>query len=179
MPIFNNSNLRNGVMMKRMQEPQKMEGNRQQTQNLRAPASPLSNAEQTALTNGLTGGGNKKNHNSLDPVVDRFKQLDRDGDLKVSADEYIKDFIEDCLKNGYGAIPGQNFADIINEKYAEFKKYAGDDVSMNIDEFRAMVEARMNEVKNSETQKKPDSKDEQGTTLSGTVTSEIAGETEN
>ncbi len=81
-----------------------------------------------------------------DPVVKNFKSLDKDGDLKVSADEYIKAFVKDCLENGYGTNIGQNFADLIAEKYADFKKYAGDDVSMNIDEFRSMVEAPLSIV---------------------------------
>lgn len=90
-----------------------------------------------------------------DNIVDRFKQLDKDGDLKVSADEYIKDFIQDCWENGYGANPGQNFADIIAEKYAEFKRFAGEDVSMNIDEFREMVLAQMPGVVTGHTQQMP------------------------
>lgn len=93
--------------------------------------------------------------NTSDNIVDRFKQLDKDGDLKVSADEYIKDFIQDCLENGYGANPGQNFADIIAEKYAEFKRFAGEDVSMNIDEFREMVLAQMPGVVTGQTQPMP------------------------
>lgn len=95
-------------------------------------------------------GKNPEKHDygvqTKDDVVERFKQLDKDGDLKVSADEYINDFIDDCRSNGYGAKPGQNFADIIAEKYEEFKKFAGEDVSMNIDEFRNMVEERLNQT---------------------------------
>lgn len=93
--------------------------------------------------------------NTSDNIVDRFKQLDKDGDLKVSADEFIKDFIQDCLENGYGANPGQNFADIIAGKYAEFKRFAGEDVSMNIDEFREMVLAQMPGVETGHTQQMP------------------------
>lgn len=97
----------------------------------------------TVYGNDITVG---KNGMPKDDVVERFKLLDKDGDLRVSADEYINDFIDDCRSNGYGAKPGQNFANIIAEKYEEFKKFASEDVSMNIDEFRDMVKQRLNSI---------------------------------
>lgn len=84
--------------------------------------------------------------NPDDPVT-QFKKLDKDGDLKVSAQEYTDSIVEDYVSNGH-ALPSQydNIADFINDKFEEFKKFAGEDVSMNIDEFRAMLEGRLSEA---------------------------------
>ena len=100
--------------------------------------------ESTGSSNASQQGAAVENSN--DPVT-RFKQLDKDGDLKVSAQEYTDSIVEDYVSNGH-ALPSQydNIADFINDKFKEFKKFAGKDVSMNIDEFRAMVEARLSEA---------------------------------
>lgn len=81
-----------------------------------------------------------------DPVT-QFKKLDRDGDLKVSAQEYTDNIVEDYVSNGH-QLPSEynNIAEFIDAKYAEFKKFAGKDVSMNIDEFRSMLEARLSTI---------------------------------
>ena len=80
-----------------------------------------------------------------DTTVERFKALDKDGDLKVSAQEYTDDIVAEYMENG-GKLPNgySNIADYINDKFEEFKQFAGDDISMNIDEFRNMVEDRLN-----------------------------------
>ena len=84
--------------------------------------------------------------NPDDPVT-QFKKLDKDGDLKVSAQEYTDSIVEEYVSNGHQLPSGyDNIAEFINAKYEEFKKFAGKDVSMNIDEFRAMVEARLSEA---------------------------------
>lgn len=83
--------------------------------------------------------------NPDDPVT-QFKKLDKDGDLKVSAQEYTDSIVEEYVSNGHQLPSGyDNIAEFINAKYEEFKKFAGKDVSMNIDEFRAMLEARLSE----------------------------------
>lgn len=100
--------------------------------------------ESTGSSNASQQGAAVENSN--DPVT-RFKQLDKDGDLKVSAQEYTDSIVEEYVNNGH-ALPSQydNIADFINDKFKEFKKFAGKDVSMNIDEFRAMLEARLSEA---------------------------------
>lgn len=78
-------------------------------------------------------------------IVGKFKQLDKDGDLKVSAQEYTDNIVEEYVRNGH-QLPTEygNIAEFIEAKYAEFKNFAGGDVSMNIDEFRNMIEVRLN-----------------------------------
>ena len=77
-------------------------------------------------------------------AVEQFKKMDTDGDLKVSAQEYTDNIVNDYVKNG-NQLPTKysNVAEFINDKYKEFKQYAGADVSMNIDEFRNMIIGRL------------------------------------
>ena len=79
-----------------------------------------------------------------DDPVSQFKKLDRDGDLKVSAQEYTDNIVEEYVKNGHQLPSGyDNIAEFINAKYAEFLQYAGEDASMNIDEFQNMLIGRL------------------------------------
>ena len=102
----------------------------------------------TAYENGVASGtttyqyGEQKT-NEEDPVS-QFKKLDKDGDLKVSAQEYTDNIVEEYVKNGH-QLPSQydNIAEFINDKYQEFLQYAGEDASMNIDEFRNMLIGRL------------------------------------
>lgn len=86
--------------------------------------------------------------NEEDPVS-QFKKLDKDEDLKVSAQEYTDNIVEEYVKNGH-QLPSQydNIAEFINDKYQEFLNYAGEDASMNIDEFRNMLIGRLTSINN-------------------------------
>ena len=107
--------------------------------------------------NNLAQADGKK---QTDETVDVFKKLDKDGDLKVSAQEYTDNIVAEYMNNG-GELPlgYNNIADFIADKFAEFKQFAGDDNSMNIDEFRSMVEARLtgSEASKPESSLKPES----------------------
>ena len=84
--------------------------------------------------------------NEEDPVS-QFKKLDKDEDLKVSAQEYTDNIVEEYVKNNH-QLPSQydNIAEFINDKYQEFLQYAGEDASMNIDEFRNMLIGRLTNI---------------------------------
>ena len=84
-----------------------------------------------------------------DDPVSQFKKLDKDGDLKVSAQEYTDNIVEEYVKNGHQLPSGyDNIAEFINAKYTEFLQYAGEDASMNIDEFRNMLIGRLTSINN-------------------------------
>lgn len=75
-------------------------------------------------------------------VLREFKRLDLDGDLKVSKQEFIDDVINDYVKvrDKYGIIPS-NIEDYIKDKAEQFRKHAGDDEPMNIDEYNIFKQA--------------------------------------
>ncbi len=98
--------------------------------------------ERSASTGEAHGADSKK-----DQTVEDFKRYDRDGDLKVSVQEFMDGLIDEYVKNGK-QIPGE-YSDVgkyLTNKYEQFLKNAGLDEAMNIDEFRAMVESRLNEI---------------------------------
>ena len=107
----------------------------------------------TNYENGVASGtttyqyGEQKT-NEEDPVS-QFKKLDKDEDLKVSAQEYTDNIVEEYVKNNH-QLPSQydNIAEFINDKYQEFLQYAGEDASMNIDEFRNMLIGRLTNINN-------------------------------
>ena len=90
-----------------------------------------------------------------DAIVENFKALDKDGDLKVSAKEYTDSIVAEYMNSGELPAGYDNIADYLNAKFEEFKRFAGDDVSMNIDEFRSMFEARLNAAKEAKEMQKP------------------------
>ena len=111
--------------------------------------SPQPKSDTGSIFSDAKNAGYKPDNSSTGPIgsgdnpVSQFIELDKNCDLKVSANEYIENIMTDYLNNG-GQLPGE-YADVgefINAKYAEFKKFAGDDVSMNIDEFKYMLFAR-------------------------------------
>lgn len=114
--------------------------------------SDYSNIANAAIEGGANGAINDisskseetKGIDSDKDAVEQFKKMDTDGDLKVSAQEYTDNIVNDYVKNGH-QLPTKysNVAEFINDKYKEFKQYAGEDVSMNIDEFRNMIIGRL------------------------------------
>ena len=105
----------------------------------------------TNYENGVASGTTTYQHgeqktNEEDPVS-QFKKLDKDEDLKVSAQEYTDNIVEEYVKNNH-QLPSQydNIAEFINDKYQEFLQYAGEDASMNIDEFRNMLIGRLTNI---------------------------------
>ncbi len=91
--------------------------------------------------------GQVSENSQKDAIVENFKALDKDGDLKVSAKEYTDSIVAEYMNSGELPAGYDNIADYLDAKFEEFKRFAGDDVSMNIDEFRSMFEARLNAAK--------------------------------
>ena len=113
----------------------------------------------TNYENGVASGTTTYQHgeqktNEEDPVS-QFKKLDKDEDLKVSAQEYTDNIVEEYVKNNH-QLPSQydNIAEFINDKYQEFLQYAGEDASMNIDEFRNMLIGRLTNINASKPEQK-------------------------
>ena len=75
-------------------------------------------------------------------ALEEFKKLDLDGNLKVSEQEFIDNVINNYVttRDEYGARP-TNIADYIQDKAEQFRKHAGDDNSMNIDEYNIFKKA--------------------------------------
>lgn len=101
----------------------------------------------TPENNEVPEEGKAAEKKQADGVIERFKALDKDGDLKVSAKEYTDSIVAEYMSSGELPAGYDNIADYLDAKFEEFKRFAGDDVSMNIDEFRSMFEARLNAAK--------------------------------
>lgn len=75
-------------------------------------------------------------------ALEEFKRLDLDGNLKVSKQEFIDDVINNYvnIRDNYGQRPS-DIAAYIQERAEAFTKHAGDDESMNIDEYNIFKQA--------------------------------------
>lgn len=85
-------------------------------------------------------GGNAKK--APEGSVERFKQLDTDGDMHLSKKELVDNAIKEYVANGYELNEG-SIDDILANIANNVKEFGGEDGELNIDEYRAMVEAQI------------------------------------
>lgn len=96
---------------------------------------------------------------SSDDPVSQFKEIDKDGDLKITDTEYYLHLVDKYITNNPGLqMPADynNIGDFITAQFEEFKQFAGEDCSMNIDEFRDMLDAHLEQARKHKEQHKRD-----------------------
>lgn len=127
-------------------------------------------------------GGNAKK--APEGSVERFKQLDTDGDMHLSKKELVDNAIKEYVANGYELNEG-SIDDILANIANNVKEFGGEDGELNIDEYREMVKAQLSKIETHQakvdeiTKMKeasyPPEKNSAGYsgTVTGTVTSDI------
>ncbi|MDR1168867.1 MAG: hypothetical protein LBK53_08295 [Heliobacteriaceae bacterium] len=102
------------------------------------------------MRNGNVGGGSPRYDAVEKRIVQQFKNLDKDEDLKVSKDEIYIPLVKEYAENGYKLKGMHSSEDTIETllagKRAEFEKYdVNKDGHLNIDEYGAMVREQYTE----------------------------------
>ena len=99
----------------------------------------------TSSTSTQNSGSVAQGHNAKkapEGSVERFKQLDTDGDMHLSKKELVDNAIKEYVANGYELNEG-SIDDILADIANNVKEFGGEDGELNIDEYRAMVEAQI------------------------------------
>lgn len=112
----------------------------QRMQQKTSGKNPIRNLQNTKIPN-----EEKSTQPSDKALVDKFKQLDTDGDMHISKKELVDSTIKEYIKNGYELKEG-SIDDILADIANNVKEFGGEDGQLNIDEYRTMVEAQLKKI---------------------------------